>query len=111
MKKEEGIMIALNSELASYFKTHPEQLPAMVDADVLEVKCQPFVLAQIEAYVNKPFNDKSVWSMTFPGSRLPDFQYKYLVTYQTKYMGESGVVAVDMVYEKLSDPRPWYLDN
>ncbi|HZX59760.1 MAG TPA: hypothetical protein VFE54_13580 [Mucilaginibacter sp.] len=111
MKKEDGMMIALNSELASYFKQHPDQLPAAVDVNSLEIKCMPYLIEHIEEYAHRPFTDKFLWNITFPGSRLPGFQYKYFITYQARYMGECGVVAVDMVSGELADPGPWYLHN
>jgi hypothetical protein len=111
MKKEDGMVIALNSELASYFKTHPEQLPVTVDIASLQIKCMPYLIEHIEEYTHKPFIDKFLWDITFPGSKLPAFRYKYFITYQARYMGKCGVVAVDMVYEKLADPCPWYLYN
>lgn len=111
MKKEEGMMVELNSELTSYFKNHPEQLPVTVDADALQIKCQPYLIEHIEEYARKPFTDKFLWTLIFPGSKLPGFQYKYFITYQATYKGKCGVVAADIVYEQLADPCPWYLGN
>jgi hypothetical protein len=112
MKNENGMMIALNSELTSYFKKHPGQLPVTVDANSLQIQCLPYLVGHIEEkYANKPFINKFLWTITFPGSKLPGFRYKYFITYQARYMGECGVVAADMVYERLADPCPWYLCN
>jgi hypothetical protein len=111
MKNENGMMIALNSELTSYFKNHPEQLPVTVDVNSLQINCLPYLIEHIEEYANKPFIDKFLWSITFPCSNLPGFEYQCFITYQARYMGECGVVAVDMVHEKLAEPSPWYLHN
>ncbi|HEX3385380.1 MAG TPA: hypothetical protein VHS53_09340 [Mucilaginibacter sp.] len=111
MKKEESMMIELNSELVTYFKQHPEQLPLTVDISSLQIKCLPYLIEHIEDYAKKPFTDKFLWNITFPGSKLPGYQYKYFITYQAKYMGECGVVAVDIVPGKLAGPNPWYLHN
>jgi hypothetical protein len=111
MKKENGMMVALNSELTSYFKKHPGQLPATVDINSLQIKCLPYLIEHIEDYAKKPFIDKFLWSISFPGSKLPGYQYQYFITYQAKYMGECGVVAVDMVPGNLADPCPWFLCN
>jgi len=111
MKKEEGMMIALNTELASFFKKHPGLLPISVDVRSLQIKCLPYLIEHIEDYANKPFTDKFLWSVTFPGSKMPGFHYQYFITYQARYMGECGVVAVDKVYREWEDPCPWYLCN
>lgn len=111
MKKEASMMIALNTELVSYFKSHPEHLPVNVDVNALQINCLPYLIEHIEDYAHKPFTDKFLWNVTFPGSKLPAYQYKYFITYQARYMGQSGVVAVEVVGEKLADPCPWYLCN
>jgi len=111
MKKEEGMMVALSSELTSFFKNHPEQLPVNVDVNSLQIKCLPYLIEHIEEYASKPFTDKFLWNVTFPGSKLPAFQYKYFITYQARYMGKCGVVAVDMVSGNLADTCPWFLGN
>ncbi|MBS1524273.1 MAG: hypothetical protein JST19_01410 [Bacteroidetes bacterium] len=111
MKNEGGLIVALNSELTSYFKKHPDNLPVTVDVNALQIKCLPYLIEHIEDYSNKPFTDKFLWSVTFPGSKLPGFEYKFLITYQARYMGACGIVAVDAVYERMAAPYPWYLRN
>ncbi|HVW14356.1 MAG TPA: hypothetical protein VHB54_11050 [Mucilaginibacter sp.] len=111
MKNEGGLMVALSSELASYFKKHPENLPVTVDVNALQIKCMPYLIEHIEDYSKKPFTDKFLWSVTFPGSKLPGFEFKYLITYQAKYLGECGIVRVDTVFERMAAPCPWYLYN
>jgi hypothetical protein len=111
MKKEQGVMVELNSELASYFKKHPGQLPAIVDLNSLQINCLPYLIGNSSENAGKTFTDKFLWTVTFPGSKLPGFQYKYFITYKATYMGRCGVVAADMVYERLADPCPWYLCN
>lgn len=104
-------MIALNAELASYFKKHPENLPAAVDVSTLQINCLPYLIEHIGEYKKKPFTDKFLWSITFPGSKLPGFEYKYFITYQARFMGECGIVAANMVNGQMASPAAWYLSN
>jgi hypothetical protein len=111
MRKEKHMMIALNTELVSYFKQHPEQLPVNVDVNTLQIKCLPYLIEHIENYSGKPFTDKFLWNITFPGSKLPGYQYKYFITYQASYRGGCGVITVNMVPGKLAEPCLWHLNN
>ena len=111
MKSEGGLVVSLSSELASYFKSHPGDLPLAVDVNALEIKCSSYLIEHIESYTAKPFTDKFLWSLTFPNSKFPRFQYLYFITYKAKYMGECGVVTANLISENQEDPDAWYLSN
>lgn len=111
MKSEGGLIVSLGSELASYFKNHPEDLPFPADVNSLDVKCSSYLIEHIENYTSKPFTDKFLWSLTFANSKLPAYEYCYFITYKAIYGGKCGVVEARLVYEKKSMPVPWYLHN
>lgn len=111
MKTEGGLMIRLSEELQEYFKNHPEELPAAVDENTLEIRCSSYLIEHIENYINKPFKDKFLWSLTFPSSKNPGFEYLYFITYKATYLGDHGIVTANLVYEKHESPAPWYWSN
>ena len=111
MKSEGGLIVSLSAELTSYFKDHPEDLPSSVDAESLTIKCSSYLIEHIEDYTSKPFTDKFLWSLVFPNSKLPAFEYSYFITYKAIYGGKCGIVEARLVYEKKSVPPPSYLYN
>jgi len=110
MKTEGGLMIRLSVELSEYFKNHPEDLPSAVDMNSLETRCSPYLIEYIESYTTKPFKDKFLWSVKFSNSKNPDSEYMYFITYKAMYMGEHGIVAANLIYEK-KEATPRYSSN
>lgn len=111
MKIEGGLLINMISELTTYFKEHPADLPPAVALDSLDVRCSSYLIEHIENYTKKPYNDKFLWRVVFPGSKNPGFEYFYFIDYRAVHMGKHGIVSAKLVYEKHEPSTAWYLAN
>jgi len=111
MKIEGGLLVSLSSELALYFKAHPEDLPPVIDVNSLAINCSSYLIEHIENYTAKPFTDKFLWRLKFSNSKNPDYEYMYFITYKAVYKGASEITSAKLIYEKQEIPARWYLSN
>lgn len=111
MKSEGGLVVSLGAELTTYFRQHPEALPLTVDMDSLEIKCSSYLIEHIEDYATKPFTDKFLWSLRFPNSIAPEFEYLYFVTCHAVYKGGCNIVDASPLFDNKMSPVFRYSDN
>lgn len=104
MKSEGGLVVGLGAELTTYFKQHPEALPLAVDLDSLEIKCSSYLIEHIEDYATKPFTDKFLWSLRFPTSTAPEFEYLYFITCRAMYKGGCSIIEACPIFDNKLSP-------